>query len=116
MAARALSVRDWRPTESARILSHVTRGARRSAVFGFVRGVARGALRVLAFDLRHGLVAAAAIERRTCGNAVRLVALETRSGMRSAIGLLVAVETDRRHTLEQMRHVASGAHLVSVRR
>jgi len=94
----------------------VTRRAQWSAVFGLVRRVARRALRVLAFDLGYGLVAAAAIERGTCRNAVRLVALETRAGVRSAIGLLVAVETDRRHPLEQMRHMASRAYLVSVRR
>ncbi len=72
-------------------------------------------LRVLALDLRHGLVTAPAIEGRAGRYSVRLVTLEARSGVRGTVSLLMAIEAYRSNALEQMWHVASRAALVLVR-
>ena len=116
VTARTAAVSHGRPAQHARHLARVTCGAGRSAIFGFVRRVTGGALRVLAVNLRHGLMAASAIELSRWSHAMRLMALQTSPRMGGPIGLFVTIEADGRHPLEEMRHVATGAPFVRIGR
>lgn len=114
VAIRASPVRRGCPTENAGVLRLMAGGTRGATFFGFVRRVARRALRMLSLNLGDCLVTAPAIQSSTRCDPVRLMALEARPLVRGTVGLLVAIQANGSHPLEKVRHMARGADFVLV--